>query len=163
MFEGRRVGRGILALGLAAVCWLPVALLATGPVSAGEPSKPAVGATEAPAASQPAPVETKIVALGVDLSVDARTGRLRPPTQEQLATLRQAFQKLMTPPTEEPKPTRHANGAESLPVGLWQFGAGFAFVDPEAGLQVGCVEGADNLNKLMESKAALEQGKAEVE
>lgn len=136
------------------------ALHVTLPASASE-SAPVPRATVSSEAAPPsppssaAPIST-FARFGAKFTFDASTGRLQSPTEEQLAALRAALAPLMTRPETPPAPRTYANGMVRNQLGVWNFGASYAFIDPELGLQTGCVESIESFNTLAPNKQPVE-------
>lgn len=140
MFSAFRAGRigPVLCLIGAAFVASPALAQDTGGASPGVNVKPE-STSSAPPAARSAALAALFKRYGVELEVDPESGRLQTPSAEQLAALRETLEPLMKAPAIPPAPKYHPNGMISNVLGIWNFGASYAFLDPEAGLQTRCV------------------------
>lgn len=106
-----------------------------------------------PAAALTVPASTTTTVAGVTVQVDPRTGRLRPPTNQQKQALAAAFRQQFSQPSPQAA-FSHGNGMLSIVVGQSQLNFSVAQVNPQGEVEVSCLTG------LEETAMRLEDGTA---
>jgi len=94
------------------------------------------------------PVSTTATVSGITVQIDPRTGRLRPPTNQQKRALAAAFRQQFSQPSPQAA-FSYGSGMLSIVVGQSQLNFSVAHVTPK-GVEISCLTGVEETATLLE-------------
>ena len=146
--------RSVFALSLVSLLGL---LLMSGAITGdgeeADAQAPAADTSTVSVSSEVEEAETESVAVaGIQVAIDPDTGRLRPPTDEEVTALRSALLQMFGA-SESPTVTVRDDGVESALLGASQCKMSVVTVNDDGALTHGCVDGPQGALRMLEEAA----------